>query len=230
MKNKLISAALLTVAAGAANAQMAFETGEIDFSYYGYETIPDLSGLVLGVRGAYGIGQMGMQLDASAIVMTDWVDSLEMYSAGLHLYMPLANGSKIGAFAAFDIYGPSVEVYRVGAEGMANFGALDLEAAASYIAMSSDNYWAANIDAYYAISPAFEINAGAFFLNQTGFSFSTYTVGASYTLPTIPLAIGASYTATDTNGIYGLNASFAFGPKPQERLFKSRRYPLYQFF
>ncbi len=232
MEKLFLTTALISLAAGTASAQMAFETGNIDFGYYGYESEPDVSAFILGVRGAYDIGQMGLQFDASGILLTDGVSSFREYSAGVHLYKPLANGSKIGVFGAadnFSGFGPVSYIYSVGAEGMASFGALDIEGAIGYTFTETpgDDFWIASVDAYYNISPAIEINAGVISFISGGTSPTFYSVGISYTLPTAPVSIGATYVTRNGFSAYGLNASFAFGPEPQERLFSSRRYPLY---
>ncbi len=231
MKYALVSAVILTIAAGTANAQMSFETGKIDFNYYGYEGSPGVSTFILGGRGAYSLGQMGLQFDASALSIGDSISSIQEYSTGIHLYKQLASGSKIGGYAganAFSISG-SGSIFSAGAEGIASFGALDVEAAIGVFAISTatSNYWSADIDAYYALTPAIELNAGTLILMSGGGSASIYNLGASYTLPGIPLSIGATYLTSAGLNVYSINASFSFGPKPKERLFNSRIFPLY---
>ncbi len=231
MKTISISAAVLAIAASTASAQMTFDTGSVDLNYYGYDGLPGISSLGFGVRGAYSIGQLGLQFDGSILSFSAFGSSIEDYSAGIHLNKQLGNGTKIGVHIAADNFTLlSSPIYAFGAEGMVSFGSLEVEAAITAttdFSPGSNMIWIADIDAYYEISRSLELNIGTLQLFSNGLAIESYSVGLNYSLSNIPLTVGASYLTRQGNGIYNISASYAFGPKSEERLFSSRQYPLY---
>ncbi len=231
MKNLFIATTLVAGMASAASAQMTFETGSVDVNYFTYDGIPGAYTASLGVRGAYNIGQFGLQLDGSVLSIYVLGSSVEDYSAGIHLTKTLGNGVKLGAYTAVDEFSVfSTTLYGFGAEAMASFGALDLEAAITAttdFGPGSNTLWIADIDAYYQVSPSLELNIGTMQFLGKGVAFEVYSVGLDYAFANTPLTIGAEYMTRQGNGIFNINASYAFGPKSDERLFGSRQYPLY---
>lgn len=232
MKKLLITTTLISAMAGAASAQMVFQTGNVDFTYYDLGFGPDLSTFELGVRADYGMGQLGLQLDGGVSILTDFSESIESYSVGVHVYKPLDNGAKVGGYAGYDLFsesGTTEGLVNFGVEGMANFGAVDIEASIGGHKFDGapDYYWMATLHAYYEVSDAVELSAGIdhFFYDTS--TLTDYRIGVAYTLPNIPLTIGAEYSAMDGNDSFGIMASYAFGPASDERLFQSRSYPVY---
>jgi len=232
MKNKFISIALASCLAGTASAQMAFQSGVIDFSYGDIELEGPAVILNFGGRADYDIGAFGLQIDGSALIIADFPDSVEQYSIGVHVNRTLSNGIKLGGFAGVEtlsLSGPYFTIYNVGAEAMMSFGAFDVEAAIGNFFGNEigDIFWRAEVDLYYEISPAFEISLGVDQLFNAGFTNTFYTAGASYQLPNMPLSIGAKYYAADGFDRIEFVASYEFGDPNNERLFQSRSFPLF---
>ncbi len=229
MKNLLPFTLLATLAAGTASAQLAFESGSIDAAYYPLSGT-DFVGYALGVRGDYQLGGLGVQLDGSATLFNGVGDDVTEYSIGLHAYKALPSGAKFGAFVGLDSFFYATPFKNFGAEAMVSLGSVDMEASVGRVYLDNFNngVWIANLDAYYEISPAIEVSAGAIIFFDAEIESTFYTIGAEYTLPNMPLSIGAQYL-TDGEGTDDINivASFAFGPKTDERLFSGRAYPLY---
>lgn len=232
MKNLLVTTALLSSIAGGASAQMAFQSGIVDFRYFdlGYST--DLASFDFGARADYDIGQLGLQLDAGASVLTNFTDSIESYSVGTHVYKPLNSGAKIGGYLGYQQFsgaGPTAGIINYGVEGMATFGAIDFEASLGGFSIdtSSEDVWVTTLDAYYQVSSSIELSAGIDHLFSDGFSETLYQLGAAYTLPNMPLSIGATYLSIEGIDSFGITASYAFGPASEERLFQDRAFNIY---
>jgi len=235
MKISLISAAFLTIAASTASAQLSFSSASIDLDYL---TDQRFSGgfVTFGGRADYDIGQLGMQLDGKAgAVVGNGGLPLSIYNAAVHVYKPFGNGAKFGGYAGLSpvsLLGRTSYIYSVGVEGMMSFGPLDMEAAISNISIagSAITAWFVEVDAYYTISQAVELNAGVSSLMSNGNSPSTYySIGAKYKMANIPVSLGANYFLSSKNDTFiEFVASYAFGPGSDERLFSSRAYPVFQ--
>ena len=165
MKNKILAIVLASCIAGTASAQMAFQSGVIDFSYVDDRFGPGVVDLGFDGRADYDIGAFGLQLDGSANIITDFSFSLGIYSVGLHANKTLNNGAKLGGFIGVGtLSGPrgSLSLYNIGAEAMMSFGPADVEVA--IVGLFEDNLgdanWRAEIDVYYEISRAFEVSLG----------------------------------------------------------------------
>ena len=226
MKKLLITTALVSAIAGTASAQMVFQTGQVDFTYYDLGFGPDLSTFELAGRADFDVGQMGLQLDGGVSILTDFSESVESYAVGVHVYKPLYWVAKVGGYAGYDLLsdsGGSDGIINFGVEGMASLGAVDVEASIGGHKFDGapEYYWMATLHAYYEVSDSVELSAGIdhFFYDTS--TLTDYRLGVAYTLPNMPLTIGAEYSAMDGNDSFGIVASYAFGPASDERLFRS---------
>lgn len=235
MKSILLTSTILAAMAGAASAEVSFGSAIIDVSYL-TPTDSSFSFGSFGGRADYDIGQFGLQVDGSASMIISTGLPFELYSAAAHVYKPLGNGAKVGGFASFDsfyIFGISTSIYSVGAEGMMSFGALDIEASIAniWVGGTTSSAWFAAVDAYYSVGQAIELRGGVSSLFvSAGTTTTTYTVGAQYTMASIPLSLGANYQFDNGWGseFVEIVASYAFGPRSDERLFSNHNYPVFQ--
>jgi len=233
MKSFFTAAAAASLMAGAASAQMVFEQGDVSLSYYNYPDNPSIGGFVLDASGAYQIGQFGVQLDATTTVLTDFIDLVELYSVAGRAYKTLPNGTKLGGYLKAEFIRGAVdeEIYGYGAEALFALGALDIEAYAGAATITGyDTFGNAGIQAYYEISPSFELSAGGDFLwDLDGDSMQYYNLAAEYSFSGIPVSLLASYTFSGTGNInvIGISASYSFGPNTDSRLFGNRIYPIH---
>lgn len=235
MKSILLTSTILAAMAGAASAQVSFSSASIDLSYL---TTADssLAYAGFGGRADYDIGQFGLQLDGSANGIMNAGLPLEVYNAAAHIYKPFGNGTKVGGFVVLDslyFIGTKTNIYSVGVEGMMTFGALDIEASIANIYFSgpTNNAWFAEVDAYYSISQAIELNAQATsFFSSGGAPTNTYSLGVNYTMASVPISLGANYQFANGGGdsFIEVVASYAFGPSSDERLFSNRVYPIFK--
>lgn len=231
MKKLLITSAIVAFTGSAAHAQISFQSGLLTFGYISDAAFANADNFSFTAQGDYNIGQMGLQLDGSISAVTDFTYFFAEYSIGAHVYKEFGNGTKVGAFANadyFDLFGSNV-LLGVGVEGMKRFGALDIEASVGWLTVSDqpDGFGIATLEAYYSVSPSIEVSAGYFVFFDTGNSFTSYRVGANYTLANLPIAIGVNYYNVEDLGTLQLEASYAFGAPGDERLFGSRAYPLF---
>lgn len=219
MKKLLISTAIMSVIAGTASAQMTFESAEIDLGYMSNLFDENVDAFLVSGRIDYTLGAVGLQFDSSVHHFTDYNNSITEYSVGVHAYKELDSGAKFGGYIGLDAIGiDNIEAYLVnyGIEGLVSLGAIDLEASIGGVSIlnPTDTIWITNLDAYYAVSSAVEVSAGMAILFDEDESYDFYRVGASYTLPNMPLAIGASYTlpslaisAVFTRGVTGFETT-----------------------
>ena len=173
-----------------------------------------------------------MQIDAGLTVLTDFSESINEYSVGAHVYKELPGGTKLGGFVGSDIFsgsGVSQTFYNYGVEGITSFGAFDVEASIGGVAIDgfSDSIGRANVDVYFAVTPAIEISAGVDYLFISGDSLSSYHAAAIYNFQNMPLSIGANYTTSEGSDTFGVRASYAFGSPTNERLFRNHSYSLF---
>jgi len=232
MKNKILAIVLASSIAGTASAQMAFQSGVIDFSYADDQFAPGVVSLGFGGRADYDIGSFGVQLDGSANVLTDFTNSFSVYSVGIHVNKTLNNGTKLGGFAGVDtisLFGLTDNIYNIGAEAMMSFGAADVEVA--IVGLFADNLgdanWRAKIDVYYGISRAFEVSLGVNYWLDGGPGAALFTIGADYQLPNMPISIGAKYYFVDGFDRLEFVASYEFGNPDNQRLFQKRVLPFF---
>jgi len=228
MKRLLLAAATVASLSGAASAQVAFQFGTLDFTRLYSDEFSSINYYLSGNgRGDYNIGNLGMQLDGGVLMMTDPITPFYFYSAGIHIYKPLVNGTKLGAYASIDVmdfsgrFGPiTPKIYGFGVESITRIGPVEIEA---YIGrLSYENgfvYWLTEVDVFYELSDAFELSAGVthFFDGATSYSF-----GATYTFPNSPVSLGADYAFDDNFSYLGVTASYALGAPTDERLFQKR--------
>lgn len=224
--------ALASCIASIANAQMAFKSGVIDFSYTDTDLGQDIVNLSFGGRADYDIGALGLQLDGNVATITDFAFSLEQYSVGIHINKTLNNGTKLGGFVGaqtLSFWGSTLEFYNIGAEAMMSFGQVDVETAIIGIFLDdlSDADWRVKVDLYYTVSPAFEVSLGVDYWLDDGPYTALYSVGANYQLPNMPLSIGAKYSASEGFDTLEFVASYEFGDPNNQRLFQTRSFPFF---
>ncbi len=239
MKRILFAATLLSLPVTAVQAQMVFDGAGLSLSaIYPTSGSPVVKYGVQG-RAAVSFGNIGLQGDMALDRVDGSPLTSEIYNFdyGIHANYRFDNGLKTGVFYAREswFFGLADDVFTTyGAEVMAQFGKLTLEASAAgmHRAGSSVSEYVFTADAYYQLSSPVEINAGViyYFDPVEDANVTIASIGGVYSFSNLPLSLALSYS----NASYpSLNISansitaeirYQFGGNSDWRPFKTRSY------